>query len=60
MFTYFGINMCALFSKKNSYIFFKKMFYFKENMILVESLKVELDLRVLAPTSIKQSRKRNY
>ena len=50
--TYFVINMCALFSHKFFLHFLKKKFFFLENMILVESLKVELDFRVLAPNSI--------
>ena len=43
--------MCALFSQKNLTFSFKKCF-FQVNMILVGNWKVELDFRVLAPTSI--------
>ena len=49
--TYFVINMCALFShKKFPHFLKKKIFFFKENMILVGCWKV--NFRVLAPTSI--------
>ena len=47
--------MCALFSQKKVQNFFQKNVFFKENMILVGSWKVELDFRVLAPTSISRS-----
>ena len=45
--------MCALFSPNKFPCFLKKKTqFFKENMILVGSWKVELEFRVLAPTSM--------
>ena len=49
--TYFVINFCALLCPKKCHIMSEKMFFY-ENMILVGNWKVELDFRVLAPTSI--------
>ena len=50
--TYFVINLSSLFSQKKFSRFLQKNVYFKENMILVGNWKVELDFRVLAPTSM--------
>ena len=47
--------MCGLFNQKKIRIFSKKyvfLVFFKENLILVGSLNVELDFMVLAPTSM--------
>ena len=43
--------VCFVLPKENLTFSPKKKFFFKENLILVGSWKVELDFKVLAPTS---------